>query len=150
MSEKVAQWGKEVEQVIGKRIGVLVTDSVGRPFRMGSVGLAVASWGFDAWQDLRGYSDLYGYHLQHKELGVADSLAAMADLVMGNAAEGTPMVIIRGWTLHSDKLAARKEISIHGLFRPPQKDLFRKRDWSVIPEPLQHQLQLYLEEKTRE
>ncbi|MCA9991835.1 MAG: coenzyme F420-0:L-glutamate ligase, partial [Anaerolineales bacterium] len=73
-----------------------ITDSHGRPFRLGTVGVALGVAGLPALWDRRGEPDLYGYTLQHTEVGLADEVAAAAGLLMGQAAEGTPVVIVRG------------------------------------------------------
>ncbi|MCB8917018.1 MAG: coenzyme F420-0:L-glutamate ligase [Ardenticatenaceae bacterium] len=80
----------------GVAVGVVITDSHGRPFRLGTVGVALGVAGLPALWDRRGEPDLYGYTLQHTEVGLADEVAAAAGLLMGQAAEGTPVVIVRG------------------------------------------------------
>jgi coenzyme F420-0:L-glutamate ligase/coenzyme F420-1:gamma-L-glutamate ligase len=102
----------------GAAPGVIVTDSVGRPWRLGTVGLAIGSAGVPVVKDLRGTRDLYGRALQVSETAPADSLAAAAVLVMGEAAEATPAVLIRGFQDTSTQVAA-------DALRPKTLDLFR-------------------------
>jgi coenzyme F420-0:L-glutamate ligase/coenzyme F420-1:gamma-L-glutamate ligase len=103
----------------GVPLGVIVTDSIGRAWRLGTVGTAIGCAGVLALHDLRGQRDLFGRQLQVSEVAVADSLAAAAVLVMGEAAEGTPLVLIRGAGAGTSDQTAR-----HAL-RPPGEDLFR-------------------------
>jgi coenzyme F420-0:L-glutamate ligase/coenzyme F420-1:gamma-L-glutamate ligase len=101
------------------QVGVVICDSHGRPFRLGTVGVAIGVAGMPALWDRRGEPDLYGVHLQHTDVGLADEVAAAAGLVMGQAAEGVPVVLLRGLSLGS----------IHGkasdLVRPLALDLYR-------------------------
>jgi coenzyme F420-0:L-glutamate ligase/coenzyme F420-1:gamma-L-glutamate ligase len=98
---------------------ILIIDSFGRPWRMGTVGTAIGVSGIPALLDLRGRPDLNGRPLQSTEIGLADELAAGASLVMGQAAEGTPIVLARGVPY------ARCEGSAGDLLRPKNRDLFR-------------------------
>lgn len=100
-------------------VGVVITDSHGRPFRLGTVGVALGVAGVPALWDRRGEADLYGYHLQHTEVGLADEIAAAASLLMGQAAEGIPAVLIRGLQLPAQEGSARD------LIRPREQDLYR-------------------------
>lgn len=100
------------------RMAVVITDSHGRPFRLGSVGIAIGCAGLPALLDLRGRKDLDGRPLQHTETALADQLASLADLLCGQADEGTPMALIRGANLDGPPLPAR------ALCRVPEKDLY--------------------------
>jgi coenzyme F420-0:L-glutamate ligase/coenzyme F420-1:gamma-L-glutamate ligase len=103
----------------GVAVGVVITDSHGRPFRLGTVGVAIGVAGLPALWDRRGEADRYGYRLQHTEVGVADEIAAAAGLLMGQAAEGLPAVLLRGLRLPpSDGRAVE-------LIRPKDEDLYR-------------------------
>ena len=108
-----------VQSKTGKRIGVLVIDSHGRAWRNGTVGTAIGIAGLPGLQDLRGKPDLFGYALQVTQVGVADELAAAASLVMGQAAEMTPVVHARGFPY------PLREGEIKELIRPKEQDLFR-------------------------
>lgn len=103
----------------GVQVGVVVCDSHGRPFRLGTVGIAIGVAGLPALWDRRGERDLYGYELQHTDVGVADEIAAAAGLLMGQAAEGTPAVLLRGLSLPGGEGKARD------LVRPKELDLYR-------------------------
>ena len=103
----------------GTAVGVVITDTHGRPFRMGAVGIAIGVAGIPALWSRRGEQDLYGYVLQHTAVGVADEIAAAAGLLMGQAAEGTPVVLIRG--LHFAAPAGKAA----DLVRPKELDLYR-------------------------
>lgn len=103
----------------GQNVGVVITDSHGRPFRMGTVGVAIGVAGVPALWNRRGESDLYGYQLQHTDVGVADEIAAAAGLLMGQAAEGLPAVLLRGLRFASPVGQATD------LVRPKTMDLYR-------------------------
>ena len=109
----------ELARRSGKRIAVIVSDSFGRPFRRGTVGIALGAAGLPAVIDWRGHPDLFGRKLEVTETGFADEIAAAASLVQGQADEATPMVLVRGlaWTAPDAPGAA--------LVRPPEHDLFR-------------------------
>lgn len=109
----------EIQTQTGKRVGILIIDSHGRAWRNGTVGVAIGVAGFPALEDLRGKPDLFGYKLQVTQVGVADELAAAASLVMGQAAEGTPIVYVRGFPY------PLREASLKELIRPKEQDLFR-------------------------
>ncbi len=108
-----------IQSKTGKGIGVLIIDSHGRAWRNGTVGVAIGIAGIPGLQDLRGEPDLFGYRLQITQVGVADELAAAASLVMGQAAEGTPVVHVRGFPY------PLREGSLKELIRPKEQDLFR-------------------------
>ena len=110
---------KQIEEHTGKRIGVLIIDSHGRAWRNGTVGVAIGISGLPGLEDLRGSPDLFGYTLQVTQVGVADELAAAASIVMGQAAEGTPVVHVRGFPYEL------REGSLKELIRPKEQDLFR-------------------------
>jgi len=103
----------------GVPIAVIISDSFGRPFRRGTVGIALGSAGLPAIIDWRGHPDLFGRALEVTETGFADEIAAAASLVMGQADEAMPMVLVRGlhWTA--------PEADGGALVRPPEHDLFR-------------------------
>jgi coenzyme F420-0:L-glutamate ligase/coenzyme F420-1:gamma-L-glutamate ligase len=100
-------------------LGILIIDSHGRAWRMGIVGTAIGLAGLPGLVDLRGEPDLFGYHLQITLVGAADELAAAASLVMGQAAEGTPVVHVRGFPY------SLREASLAELLRPKEQDMFR-------------------------
>jgi coenzyme F420-0:L-glutamate ligase/coenzyme F420-1:gamma-L-glutamate ligase len=100
-------------------IGVIISDSVGRAFRLGTVGLAIGAAGVPSLWDRRGEADLSGRRLEATEVGFADAVAAAAVLVMGEAAEGRPAALVRGleWKAEARPASA--------LVRPKSEDLFR-------------------------
>ena len=104
----------------GIRPPVLIIDSHGRPWRFGTVGVTIGLSGLAPVQDLRGQPDLFGTPLEITEVGFADQLAAAATLVMGQAAEGCPVVIARGIDFIPDEQAT----AAAGL-RPKSMDVFR-------------------------
>lgn len=85
-----------VRERFGVDLGVIIADSHGRPHRMGTVGVAIGLAGLPGFEDWRGRTDLFGYTLQHTEVGIADQIAAAATLMLGQAAESIPAVIVRG------------------------------------------------------
>lgn len=109
----------KLEAASGKRLGVMIIDSHGRAWRLGTVGMAIGLSGLPGHVDERGWKDLFGYTLQITVVGVADELAAAASLVMGQAAEGTPVVHVRGFPY------PLREGSLGELLRPKEQDLFR-------------------------
>ena len=103
----------------GRRVGVMIIDSHGRAWRVGTVGVCIGLSGLPAIVDERGWKDLFGYTLRITIVGVADELAAAASLIMGQAAEGTPIVHVRGFPY------PLREGSLRELIRPKELDLFR-------------------------
>ena len=79
-----------------ENLGVLIADSITRPLRLGTVGLAIGSAGFPAIVDIRGQSDLFGYKMSITLRNIADNIASGANILMGESAESIPFVIIRG------------------------------------------------------
>ncbi len=110
---------EKIETKTGKNIGVMIIDSHGRAWRVGTVGMCIGLNGIPALVDERGWKDLFGYTLRITVVGVADELAAAASLVMGQAAEGTPAVHVRGFPY------PLREGSLKELLRPKDQDLFR-------------------------
>ena len=98
---------------------VVISDSFGRPWRQGVVNIALGVAGLPALRDLRGGLDREGRSLQMTQVAVADALAAVAGLAMGEAAEGMPVVHVRGLDI-SGPLSDGQS-----LIRPPNEDLFR-------------------------
>jgi coenzyme F420-0:L-glutamate ligase / coenzyme F420-1:gamma-L-glutamate ligase len=110
----------ELESRCGARIGVIISDSMGRAWRMGTVGTAIGIAGIKAVRDRRGERDLFGRVLEATIVGVADEIAAAASLVIGEGAEGTPVAIVRGARYDSND-----EATISDIIRPLDEDLFR-------------------------
>jgi coenzyme F420-0:L-glutamate ligase/coenzyme F420-1:gamma-L-glutamate ligase len=110
---------KDLEETSKAQLGVLIIDSHGRAWRMGTVGVAIGYSGMPGLVDLRGTPDLFGFRLRITQVAAADELAAGASLMMGQAAESTPAIHVRGfpYPLRAGRL---KE-----LIRPKEQDLFR-------------------------
>jgi coenzyme F420-0:L-glutamate ligase/coenzyme F420-1:gamma-L-glutamate ligase len=104
---------------LGLGIGVVVSDTFGRPWRRGLTDVAIGVAGVAGVVDLRGTADALGREMQVTEVAVADELASAAELVMGKAS-GVPVAVVRG--VAADWL---REASVRELIRPPQEDLFR-------------------------
>ena len=114
-----ARLKEKLDVHFGVDLGVIVSDSAGRAWRNGTVGLAIGAAGIPSLIDWRGTPDLAKRKLEVTETGFADSVASAAVLVMGEAAEGTPAALVRGldWTA-----AARPA---RALVRARAEDLFR-------------------------
>jgi len=95
---------ERVAELTGREVGVVVTDSFGRPFRAGTTDVAIGVAGLPPLIDLRGTTDRIGYELRSSQVAVADEIAAAADLARGKA-EGVPAVVVRGLRLSGDGTA---------------------------------------------
>ncbi len=87
---------RKIEKTLGKHIGVVISDSFGRPFRLGSVGVAIGASGLTTLWDRRGETDLYGRTLESTRVAVADCIASAVNLVTGDGSEGIPAAVIKG------------------------------------------------------
>jgi coenzyme F420-0:L-glutamate ligase/coenzyme F420-1:gamma-L-glutamate ligase len=103
----------------GVPVAVIISDSFGRAWRRGTCGVAIGAAGLPSLLDLRGSPDLFGRKLQVSITGHADEIAAAASLVMGQGAEGQPVVVVRGLTWRGPDNDASE------LVRPAAEDLFR-------------------------
>ena len=110
-----------LQKLTGKKVAVIISDSFGRSFRIGSVGVALGVSGLNPILDKRGDKDLFGKELQSTIIGQIDNLASSAQLIMGEADEGLPVVIIRGYNFIFDENASIKQI-----LRKKELDLFRE------------------------
>jgi len=114
---------REVRARLAARTGVeasvLIIDSLGRAWRNGTIGVALGAAGLPALLDLRGQPDLFGRQLRSTQVGIADEIAAAASLLMGQADEGTPVVLLRGLELPAAAGSA------DDLIRAREIDLFR-------------------------
>jgi coenzyme F420-0:L-glutamate ligase/coenzyme F420-1:gamma-L-glutamate ligase len=111
---------KVIKQLAGVDVAVIVSDTHGRPFRLGEINVAVGVAGFRPIRDRRGEKDLFGYTLKIKQTAIADELASAAELVIGQANEGIPAAIIRGYRYQTDENAGTISLT-----RAKEKDLFR-------------------------
>jgi coenzyme F420-0:L-glutamate ligase/coenzyme F420-1:gamma-L-glutamate ligase len=107
-----------LEKKSGKKIGVLIVDSLGRPFRKGSIGIAIGASGVVTLWDRRGETDIFGRTLEATCVATGDLLASAASLLMGEAGEKVPVVIIRGCDFAGDG-------SGRDLLREKEEDVFR-------------------------
>lgn len=110
---------EKMEQHFGKSLGVVVSDSFGRAWRRGTVGVALGCAGLPALNDLRGRPDLFGRALEVTETAFADEIASAASLLMGQARESQPVVLVSGFA------AAERQNPARALIRPETEDLFR-------------------------
>jgi coenzyme F420-0:L-glutamate ligase/coenzyme F420-1:gamma-L-glutamate ligase len=113
------QLRKAIHQRTGIRPGVVISDSFGRPWRLGTVDVAIGIAGIAPIKDERGMHDRYGYQLKAAVSAVADEIAAAAELVMGKR-ENIPVVLVRGYDLETKEDGSARE-----LLRPETEDLFR-------------------------
>ncbi len=100
-------------------LGIIISDSVGRPWRLGTVGIAIGAAGIPSLWDRRGEADRTGRRLEVTEVAFADAVASAAVLAMGEGAEGRPAALVRGYTAAAQTRPARD------LLRPQHMDLFR-------------------------
>jgi len=108
-----------INQRLGVKVGIIVNDSVGRAWRIGTTGHAIGVAGLPAVIDLRGELDMFGKELLVSEQAVADELASAASLLQGQASEGMPVVVIRGFKSDAEKQKAT------ALIRDREMDMFR-------------------------
>jgi coenzyme F420-0:L-glutamate ligase/coenzyme F420-1:gamma-L-glutamate ligase len=109
----------DIRRLAGADVGVIVNDSFGRAWRLGTVGTAIGAAGLPGLLDMRGTPDRTGRALRVTEVGIADELAAAASLLMGQAAEGRPIVHVRGFPY------PRRDGNAGELIRPKHMDMFR-------------------------
>jgi coenzyme F420-0:L-glutamate ligase/coenzyme F420-1:gamma-L-glutamate ligase len=111
---------QKIKRLTACDVAVIVSDTHGRPLRMGEINVAIGVAGIKPIRDRRGEKDLFGYVLRIKQTAVADELASAAELVIGQANEGIPVAIIRGYNYQTTESASAKELT-----RPKEVDLFR-------------------------
>ena len=109
----------EIHTRTQRNVGIVINDSIGRPGRVGNLGLAIGIAGITALEDRRGDVDMFGRELKITMIPRGDNLAAAASLIMGEAAEGSPVVLVRGFA------PERSTQTAMDLIRPRDKDLFR-------------------------
>jgi len=117
--ESARRFRERVRELAGKEVAAIVSDTHGRGHRDGEVNVAVGASGFNVIRDRRGEHDLFGYELRVKRTAVADEFAAASELVIGQADEGIPAAIIRGYAYERSESSSARE-----LVRPREKDLF--------------------------
>jgi coenzyme F420-0:L-glutamate ligase/coenzyme F420-1:gamma-L-glutamate ligase len=109
----------EIRRRVGKNVGIIISDSFGRAWRIGTVDVAVGVAGINPIKDERGLKDRHGYELKAAVAAVADELASAAELVMGKR-DAVPVVIVRGYDIQFTEKG-----SVQKLLRPEAEDLFR-------------------------
>lgn len=117
--QSAAEIRKMITSETNVSLGVMIIDSHGRAWRTGTVGVAIGLAGLPGLVDLRGHEDMFGFRLRITQVAAADELAAAASLVMGQADERIPAVLVRGFPY------ALRESSLQELLRPRDLDLFR-------------------------
>jgi coenzyme F420-0:L-glutamate ligase/coenzyme F420-1:gamma-L-glutamate ligase len=110
---------QRIRQLTGKDVAVIVSDTHGRPLRQGEINIALGVAGLEPLRDRRGEKDLFGYHLKVKRTAIADELSSTAELVIGQANEGIPAAIIRGYSYQKSEDAKATE-----MIRTREDDLF--------------------------
>lgn len=110
---------QEISRITGHDVAVIISDTHGRPLRMGEINIAIGVSGMKPIRDRRGEKDLFGYTLRIKQTAIADELSSAAELVIGQANEGIPAAIIRGYMYPKSEDAKATE-----LIRPRERDLF--------------------------
>jgi coenzyme F420-0:L-glutamate ligase/coenzyme F420-1:gamma-L-glutamate ligase len=114
---------EKIKTETGKEVVVIVSDTQGRAFREGAIGTAIGISGMNALWDRKGEKDLYGRELQTTSIAVADELASAASILMGQADEGIPVVVIRGVNYVKD--LKNNNATSKDLIRPKKYDVFR-------------------------
>lgn len=113
----------KIQNITGAKIAVIISDTQGRAFREGAIGVAIGISGMDPLWDRSGEKDLYGRELKTTSIAVADELASAASVVMGQADEGIPIVLIRG--VNYPEHLKNDSANIKPLIRPKKYDVFR-------------------------
>lgn len=110
---------EQIQARLGIQVGVIISDTHGRPFRVGNIGVAIGAAGTPTIKDLRGSRDLYGRTLEITQVAYADLVASAAHLLCGEADEGLPAVVLRGLDVGGKHGCAAD------LIRAPEHDLYR-------------------------
>jgi coenzyme F420-0:L-glutamate ligase/coenzyme F420-1:gamma-L-glutamate ligase len=108
-----------IEKQSKKRVGVIISDTHNRPFRLGAINIAIGCSGINPIKNYSGEKDLFDYELKTTSISAADQLCSAAGLIMGEGNEGFPVIIVRGYEFK------RKELSAKELVRPEERDYFR-------------------------
>ena len=112
----------EVTSRTGLKVGVIITDSANRPWRLGTIGIAIGAAGLSVLDDHRGGRDSYGRELKVTLINRADAIASMATMVMGETTERLPVAVVRGLPLVVGENGEQTAAIIN---RPLEEDLFR-------------------------
>jgi len=114
---------ERLQLLSGKRLAVLIIDTLGRPFREGVMGMAIGVAGLDPLIDMRGQTDIFGYVMERTIINRADEIAAAASMLMGQTTARMPVVIVRGATYWPGAGSSRS------ILREPWKDMFRPKEY---------------------
>lgn len=114
---------KYIKKQVGKDVAVIISDTHNRPFRLGAINIAIGCSGINPIKSYLNETDLFGYTLKSSTISIADQLCSAAGLIMGEAKEGTPVIVIRGYNF------SKKEINAKTLIRPAERDYFR---WNFL------------------
>lgn len=117
--KSAAEIRTQIFEKTGKDVAIIISDTHGRAFRRGAINIAVGVAGIKEIKDYRGSKDLFNYQLQKTQIAIADELASAAELIMGEANEGMPIILIRGYDYNDQDGNAQR------LIRPKKQDLFR-------------------------
>ena len=112
-----------LESLSGKKLAVLIIDTLGRPFREGVIGMAIGVAGMDPLMDMRGQTDLFGYVMERTVINRADEIAACASMLMGQTTARLPVVVVRGAAYWPGAGSSRS------ILREPWKDMFRPKGY---------------------
>ena len=110
---------RKIKELTGKDVAIIISDTHGRPLRKGEINIAIGVAGINPIRDRRKERDLFGYVLKIKRTAIADELSSAAELVIGQADEGIPVAIIRGYQYPKSERARATD-----LIRPREEDLF--------------------------
>lgn len=111
---------KTIKVRLGVDVAIIISDTHGRPFRIGAINVAIGVAGFKPVKSYIGLTDLFGYQLRTTKVAIADELASAAELLMGEADEGNAVIVIRGIPFE------KGEGSVKMLVRDAERDLFRR------------------------
>lgn len=111
---------RRIREISTCDVAVIISDTHGRPLREGEINIAIGLSGIKPIRDRRGEKDLFGHVLKIKQTAIADELASAAELVIGQADEGIPVAIIRGYTYPRSEVAKATSLA-----RKKKDDLFR-------------------------
>ena len=120
--ESAEKYRSEIRAITGKDVAIIICDTYSRPFRRGQVNFAIGVAGIGLFRDYRGKKDLFGNVLRVKNVAVVDELAATAELLMGQGAEGIPVAIVRGLETSLDR---HSSTGIGELLISGREDLFK-------------------------
>lgn len=117
LAEEIRQF---IHQSSGKKVAVIISDTVGRALRRGAVNIAIGTAGIPAMKSEIGKKDLFGYEMRVSEIAIADEIASAAELLQGQTNEAAPLIIVRGYEINFEG-----PLSARYLNRPNEERLFK-------------------------